>query len=171
MNFKTAFRSVIKLCLLLLLPLITTQCSAKKTPELPRDILGISLGMNKDDAVRQLNQISKFENAEGKSGELWRLNNDPRFSHLAVGFDKENKVRYVTALVDKATVKERVRFSSIGDLTAAKKEVLEPHHRYIWQVPASGENSAYFVILNGSDADFLSIYSLSSVAKAEESKE
>jgi len=82
------------------------QCSAKIAPNLPKDILGISVGMNKADAQRRLEEIATFESEGRKVGQLWRLKNDPHFSSVAVDYDKENRVRFVTAFVEKTTAKD-----------------------------------------------------------------
>ena len=61
---------------------------------------------------------------------------DEIFSSIAVAYDKEDQVRFITAFVQKAAVKEKTRFAEVGDLTKAKAEITEPHYRYIWEVPA-----------------------------------
>lgn len=151
---------------------VTIQCASNTgsttAVNLPGDILGINIGMNKADAVRRLEEIAVFERDERKRQQVWRMKDDPRFSHIAVGYDETGRIRYVSAFVDKATAKARLRFADIGDLSAAKKEILEPHRRYVWQVPASDEKPAYMVVANGDESEFVSIYSLS---KANELKE
>jgi hypothetical protein len=43
--------------------LLTTQCATKTVPapNLPKDILGISVGMSKADAQKRLEEIAQFE--------------------------------------------------------------------------------------------------------------
>lgn len=136
------------------------QCSAKIAPDLPKDILGISIGMSKTDTEQRLKEIATFESGGRKVGQLWRLKDDPHFSSIAVDYDKENQVRFVTAFVEKTTVKEKIRFTEVGDLTKAKAEIVEPHYRYIWEVPAESDKAAYFVNLYGDNPKFVETYSL-----------
>ncbi len=127
--------------------------------------------MNKEDATQRLQEIALFERDERKRQQVWKMKDASRYSHVAVGYDQKNQVRYVTAFVDKAAAKERVRFADVGDLSKAKKEIVEPHYRYIWDVPAAEGKPAYSVIAYGDEPEFLSSCSLSSGTKTEESKE
>lgn len=154
--------------LLLLLLLTMPQCARKAPAELPRDILGIYVGMKKEDAKRRLEEIAKFERDEPKRQEVWKMKDSSRFSYIAVGYDEEDQIRYVTAFVDKAVVKERIRFSDVGDLTKAKKEVVEPHRRYIWEVPARDGKPAYIVNIYGNEPEFVLHYSLSRIGESKE---
>ena len=99
--------------------------------------------MSKADAQQRLEEIATFESEGRKVGQLWRLKNDPHFSSVAVDYDKENRVRFVTAFVEKTTAKEKIKFTEVGDLTKAGAEIVEPHYRYIWEVPAEGDNPEF----------------------------
>jgi hypothetical protein len=136
-----------------------TQC-ARKTTDLPKDLLGIYIGMTREDAQKRLEEIAVFESKARKVGHLWKLKDNPRFSHLAIDYNKENKIRFVTAFVDAATAKERIRFAEIGDLATAKTEISEPHYRYIWEVPAEGEKPARVVNIYGDNPEFVTMYTL-----------
>jgi hypothetical protein len=136
-----------------------TQCT-RKTADLPRDLLGIYIGMHQEDAQKRLEEIAVFESKARKAGHLWKLKNDPRFSHLAIDYNKENKIRFVTAFADPATAKERIRFAEVGDLTAARAEISEPHYRYIWEVPAEGDKPPSVVNIYGDNPEFVTTYSL-----------
>jgi hypothetical protein len=136
-----------------------TQC-ARKTADLPKDLRGIYIGMKQEDALRRLEEIAVFESKTRKAGHLWKLKDDSRFSHLAIDFNKENKIRFVTAFVDPATAKERIRFADVGDLTTARAEISEPHYRYIWEVPAEGDEPACVVNIYGDNPEFVTTYSL-----------
>jgi hypothetical protein len=137
----------------------------------PRDILGISIGMNKQDASRRLEEIAVFERDERKRQQVWKMKDASRYSHVAVGYDEKDQIRYITAFVDKALAKERIRFTDMGDLSKAKKEIVKPHHRYTWEVPAIEGKPGYFVTAYGSEPEFLSSCSLSKTITANESKE
>lgn len=137
----------------------------------PRDILGISIGMSKEDAMRRLEEIAVFDREERKRQQVWRMKDDSRFGHIAVGYDENDRIRYVTAIVDKSKAKERIRYKDVGDLSTAKKEIVEPHRRYIWDVPATDEKPAYSIIINGDEPEFVSIYSLSKIIAPKEKQE
>ena len=153
--------------------LTLTQCASKTAPapSLPKDILGISVGMSKADAQKRLEEIAQFEREDKKTGQLWRLKNNPQFNNLAIGYDRDNKIRFVTALVEKTTAKERMRFTDVGDLASAEKQITEPHYRYFWDVPASEGKPAYRIFVYGSEPEFLTIYSLSQANKSGETEE
>ena len=153
--------------------LTTMQCAERAAPDLPSDILGISIGMNKADAQKRLEEIATFESEGRKVGQLWKLKNDPHFSSIAVAYDKENRIRFVTAFVEKTTVKEKIKFTDVGDLTKARTEIVEPHYRYIWEIPAKGDKPAYNVNIYGDNPEFVTTYSISKIQseKIEEQKE
>lgn len=156
-------KNVLTLILLIFLLITMPQCTriASSRSQLPHDILGIYIGMKKDDVSKHLNDIANFDRNERKNQQVWILKNDPRFSHVAVGYDKENNVRYVTAFVDAANAKERIRFSDVGDLSNAKSEITAPHYRYIWEVPPEHNKPAYFVSIYGDNPESLLYYSIS----------
>lgn len=142
--------------------LLVTQCAVKNNTvsPLPKDILGISIGMSKPDTQRRLEEIAVFETEGRKVGQLWKLKSDPHFSSIAVAYDKEDRVRFVTAFVEKKTAKEKIKFSDVGDLTTSRAEIVEPHYRYIWEIPAQGDESAYVVNIYGDNPEFVDTYSL-----------
>lgn len=158
---------------LIILLLSISQCATKspKKANVPGDILGISVGMHKEAAQKHLEDIAQFERDERTRQQVWRLKNDPHFSQLAIGYDDQDQVRYVTAFVDPASAKERIRFTDVGDLSQAKREIVAPHYRYIWEVPARDGKPVYFVNVYGDNPDFLLHYSLSGKAGASEDDE
>ena len=164
-------RKKIQSGILILLLFVITQCAPKSASELPKDILGISIGMSKNDAQKRLEEIALFERDEEKKQQIWRLKNDPRFSELAVGYDKENNLRYITLFVDKATAKERIRFTDVGDLSKSRKEIIEPHYRYIWEIAASEGKPAYYVNIYGDEPEFLTMFTLSEKVQPRKSEE
>jgi len=171
MLIKTIFKTL-GLSISIAIILATLQCANKtaSTNSLPKDIFGISVGMNKGEAQKRLEEIAQFVSEDRKTGQLWEMKNEPRFKHVAVGYDAENKINFVTALADKATAKERMRFSDVGDLSAALKEVVGPHHKYFWDVPANEGKPAYKIFIYGSDPEFLTIYSLSELSLSKKDK-
>lgn len=140
-----------------LINVVAAACSISQKPA--TEFLGLRVGMDKAVAKAHLNEISTFSRSEGRSQEIWKLNDNARFDTVAVGF-REDKIRYVTAFVNKEEATDRVPFSSVGDLKKAKAEVMEPHHRYDWSVPASGAESACSITAYGDDPEFLTIYTV-----------
>lgn len=153
------------------LSLFATQCGGAKTNlDLPNDIFGISPGMNKEDAVRHLKEIGKLSREEEKRQQVWSLKNDPTYGYLAVGYDKDDQVRYVTAFA-KPKDGQPKRFDQIGDLAKAKKEVTGPNHRYIWEIPVQKGKPEYSVTAQGDNADNLSMLTLSKPVGVDEDEE
>lgn len=172
MFIKNFTDKTLKLSVFVVVLLITMQCATKSAPatDLPDNILGIKLGMTEQESKSRLEKVGEFVRADGQGSEqVWTINKDPRFSSLAIGFDKEKRVRYVTAFAQ--NTKERVRYSEVGDLSKAKKEVTKPHHRYTWTVEAADGKPARIISIYGADPEFLSMYSLAEMPKAEKEKE
>ncbi len=159
------------LCIGIVLLLTLTQCAGRTAPALPKDILGISVGMDKDAAQKRLSEIGELQSEDRETGNLWRLKDDARFKHLVVAYDAENRIKFVTALVDEKTAKERVRFSEIGDLETAKKEEFAPNYRYTWEVLTADGKPAYSVSIYGTNPEHLTIFSLTKPLEAEEEEE
>jgi hypothetical protein len=159
---------VIALCLFVTSAMLT-QCAKRAESELnlPGDILGISVGMSAGDAQKHLKEIAKLVRIEKKRQEVWELRNDARFGYLAVGYDKENRVRYVTAIA-KPRDAVLVNYSEIADLSAAKQEIVEPNRRYTWQAEARDGRPAYAVIVQGTAPNSLSMYTHTIVSKEPE---
>lgn len=157
------------LSILILLLLAGTQCTTKNAPAPPKDILGIGIGMKRADAQKRLEEIGVFEREERKQQQVWRLKNDLHYSNIIIAYDKSNEVSYLTAFADKS--KERIRFTDIGDLSKAKKEVTEPHYKYTWEVAESEAKPAYMVVAYGTEPDFLSSCSLSKKFALEEEED
>lgn len=129
--------------------------------ELERDILGIRLGMAKADAQKRLNEIGKFQRDERKRQDIWEVR-DERFSHLIVGFDKEDKLRYVTATAREDKDAKRVGYEEIGRLKDARQagDVSIKNFNYEWNLPAEKGDPETLVSARGRDPKFLSTYSL-----------
>ena len=123
------------------------------------EILGLRIGMEKAAAHTRLNEMSEFVRNEGRNQEIWKVKDASRFAEVAIGYS-EDKIRYVTAFVDKAQANELIPFSGVGDLRSAKAEIMEPHYRYIWDIPASDGDPACSVNVYGDNPDFITIYTL-----------
>jgi hypothetical protein len=127
--------------------------AAQKTkPEL----FGVRLGMTETEARARLNQVGRWEEEkEQRRDSVWLLKGDKRFSHVAVGFDKETRrVRYVTAFARAGG--ERVRPADVIDLKLAQR-VMDPAGNYSLRQEVRGHRSrpGYVVIAFGRDPEAL----------------
>ncbi len=152
---------------LLLLSLITVGgCKSLKAPS-DSDVLGIKIGMNKEDAAKRLNEIGKLEKEESKQQEVWALNDDPHYSHLIVGFGKEDQeVRYVT--VKARENGSRVRYTDVLDTGKAQQKISASNFKYIQEIPGGVFTSGYLKIASGTDANYLNYFSLKDSDSSEE---
>jgi hypothetical protein len=150
------------LCILLLV-LPDGAISAER--ELTRDILGIRLAMPKDVVQKRLQEIGKFVRDERKRQQIWEVR-DSSFSHVIVGFDANDRLRYVTAVAREDAEAKRIKYADIGDTEAARQagDVAIKNFNYEWTLSASKENTAGLVIARGRDPEFLSTYSLKALA-------
>lgn len=156
------------------LMLVCLQCAKVPTPTqtgLPQDVLGVSVGMTKEDAEKRLKDIANFDRAERKSQQIWILKDNPNFSHLAVGYDKQDKIRYASAIASDPKNKKLLRFTEIGDIKQAKPELVPPHHRYIWETSSENPQNAQIILAYGDNPDFLSFFSISRKVSPEDGEE
>lgn len=171
---QTVFSTLCKCAFISALSLLAVNCGANfaQNGGNPRDVMGIYVGMERDAATRRLAEIAKLKETDRKQGQLWTIRiNDPRLSDIGIGYDRENKVKFVTAFVDKDTARERIRYSDLGDLSAAKTETVGNNKRYIWEVAARDGRPAYFVDAHGDEPDFVSFYVLAKKAASGETQE
>ncbi len=152
---------------LLMLCLITFGCSNPSKTQSGSDILGIKIGMSKEDTIKRLNEIGKLDHEERKQQEIWALNNDPHYSHLIVGFDKEKqKVRYITAKARENG--SRLRYSDIIDIGKAQQTSSANNYKYTEEVQANESTPGYTRIASGTDSDYLNYFSLKELNLPEE---
>lgn len=125
-----------------------------KTPA--ANILGVSLEMTKSDVHAVLGRIGSLDREERKSQEIWHVRSD-RFQSVILGYDKDGRVRYVTAV--SRPDGRRMRYSDAGPTAAAQHHVAGKTHTYTWNVqPRGGE--PFLVIAIGRDPRYLRYYSL-----------
>jgi hypothetical protein len=129
--------------------------------ELKRDILGIHLAMPKDAVQKRLEEIGKFVRDERKRQQIWEVR-DSSFSHLIVGYDAKDRLRYVTAVAREDNDAGRVKYADIGDINAARQagDVAIKNFNYEWTLTPDKNNKAGLVIARGRDPQYLSTYSL-----------
>ncbi len=133
------------------------------------DIHGIRLGMTSAVVHKRLEKIGRKERDERKRQEVWVLNNDPRYSHIIVGFDPDMKLRYVTALARKDAAARNVTYSEIGDVKrAAERQTLPNNYQYIWKIKPQRNEPEGIVVVRGTDREHLASFSIKKVAAGED---
>lgn len=159
MRKRHGINFTVKACSAAWLFLALTPVLAAAEPS--RDILGIRLNMTRADAQKRLHEMGKFVRDERKRQEIWEVR-DARFSHLVVGFDAKEKLRYVTAVAREDKEAKRVEYGEIGNLTTAR-QAGDPkinNFSYEWVLAAEKDEPATLVNARGRDPKFLSTYSL-----------
>ncbi len=161
-----------KIFLAVLCVLAISFLNAAPPPKLNREILGISVGASKTKVKARLQEIGKFVRDESKRQEVWEVR-DPRFSHLVVGFDAKETLRYVTAVAREDKEAKRVAYAEVGDLKSARQAGSPAinNFNYEWTLPAEKDAPAVLLIVRGRDPEFLSTYSLKRVIEDSETPE
>lgn len=139
-----------------LLAMLTSTTSAA-----PRsDVLGLRLEMSKEVVHQRLAKVGRFEREERGRQEVWTLVNDPQFTSLFVGYDREYKVRYVTAIA-RGEGSRRMRYSEVAPLKDARAENANGvYRRYTWEFKSSAKRAGYFLIAEGRDPEYLKSFSI-----------
>jgi hypothetical protein len=151
-------RKAVTLCCLILLAVACSSSSREPEPE----ILGVRLGMGRDEARARLESIGQLEKEERRQQQVWRLNGDARYTHLIVAFDKGyTAVRYVTAVANEQG--SRVRYSDVIDTARARAETTPATRTYTQDVPARDGRPAFVAKAIGSDPETLKYYSVEKV--------
>ena len=117
--------------------------------------------MDKDEVMRRLGEIGKFVRREEGEQEAWEIR-DPEFSHVIVGFGREEKLRYITAVARTDKDARRVSYAKVGQLKDAKQvgDVRINNFQYQWTVPKKNKQPAIVVLAMGRDPEFLSTLTL-----------
>jgi hypothetical protein len=157
---KQAPVRILSLSLLLAVNGLAVAAPAKLRPE----IMGVSLDMSRAEAQAHLQAIGKLQKEDRKRQEVWALN-DPRVSHLLVGYDADYRVRYVTAIA--RADGPRIRYQEIADVKNARRLTSQGNYRFTWEVAARSGHSGYFVIAHGRDPEYLETYSVKKLDQEE----
>lgn len=144
-------KRLLSLSLLLVIGVLVSAAPARPRPE----ILGISLDMTRDDARTRLKSIGSLEREDRKRQEVWTVK-DSRISHLLVGYDADNRVRYVTAIA--RTDGPRIRYQEVADMKSARHDNASGNHKFTWEVESRGRE--FIIIARGHDPQFLDSYSV-----------
>jgi hypothetical protein len=151
---------IVSLALFVALGGLASAAQAKVKPE----IMGISLEMGREAAQARLKGLGQLEKEDRKRQEVWAIK-DPRISHLLVGYDAGNRVRYVTAIA--RTDGPRIRYQEIAELKSAQRTNYQGNYRFTWEIPERRGQFAFVVIAHGRDPNFLDSYSIKKVAEEE----
>lgn len=158
-------RGVALATLLLILAAGAQASAAEPKPE----ILGVRLGMSLREARARLGKLGRLEREERKQQQIWALRDDPRFAFLIVGFDKDfSRVRFITAKAREGG--GRVRYADVLDLKRARQLGRAGNYSYSQRV-RRGRRGAYVVSARGTDAEYLTYYSVRSLGAGEGEEE
>lgn len=151
-------KKFVALSCLLLLVAACSQSSREPRPE----ILGVRLGMNREEARARLQAIGQLEKEERRQQEVWRLNDDASYGHLIVAYDKGyTAIRFVTAVAKEGG--SRVRYGDVIDRERAREDLTPATRTYTQQVAARDGRPAFVVKAIGSDAESLKYYSVEKI--------
>ena len=146
-----------RVCVLAVLAALGSACSSPREPQ--PEILGVRLGMSRDEARARLQSIGQLEKEERRQQEVWRLNNDASYSHLIVAYDKGyTAVRFVTAVATEQG--RRVRYADVIDRARAREDLTPVTRTYTQEVAARDGRPAFVVKAIGSDPESLKYYSV-----------
>lgn len=161
-------RTLASLAVLLLA--LTSSLTTAAEPDVRREILGLRLDMTKEEVETRLKEIGKFVRDERKQQQVWEAK-DKSFSHVIVGYEKAGPgLRYVTAVAREDKDSERIRYSDVGKLEAARQagDPKIKNFNYEWTLPPIVGHPEMLVIARGRDPEFLSTVSLKRIGGGEE---
>jgi len=126
-----------------------------------REVLGLRLGMSEESVHQHLRKIAtqqkeEREAEEGGEQEVWILKKDVRFNYILTKFSGEHRLILVTVVAHPG----RVRYSDLGETKDATVASDGMNYSYKWKIPAQEKERAVLLIARGSNADFLTSYSL-----------
>jgi hypothetical protein len=134
--------------------------AAVADPKPRPEIMGVALSMSREVAQARLKTIGRLEKEERKRQEVWAVN-DPRISHLLVGYDPEYRVRYITAIARNGG--PRIRYQEIVDVKRAERSNTQGNYKFTVEVAARRGQFAYVTIVHGRDPQYLDSFSVKRV--------
>jgi hypothetical protein len=150
----SVMKTVSSVCCLLLL---AAACSTAVEPR--PEILGVRLGMSREEAHARLKDIGEFEKEERRQQEVWRLTGDPNYSHLMVAYNKQyTSVRYVTAVANEQG--RRLRYADVVNPARARLESSQASRTYTQEIPARDGRPGFVAKVLGDDPTYLKYYSV-----------
>lgn len=126
-----------------------------------REILGLKLSMTKEAARERLGKIGSHLRDEAEWQEVWKIR-DASYSHVIVGFGKDEKLNYITAVVREDKDAKPLSYAKIGDLQEAQQagDVKIKNFKYQWERAAEGGKPRMRVTAAGRDPKNLTTASL-----------
>lgn len=126
-----------------------------------REAFGLRLGMSEEAVHRRMRRIAtqqkeEREEEEGGEQEVWILKKDLRYKYLLTKFSREHRLIFVTVVAHPS----RVRYSDLGETKDATVATDGMNYSYKWKIAAQGTERAVLIIARGSNAEFLTSYSL-----------
>ena len=122
-------------------------------------VLGLRIGMSREDVHRRLKLMGTFEREERGRQEVWTLARESRFDSVLVGFDADFRVRYVTAIAREGG--RRMRYNELAPIKDARAENANgAYTRYTWEVKPDKQHPGYFLIAEGRDPEYLKSFSI-----------
>ena len=156
----------VAVCCLLLL--FAAGCAASDEPK--PEILGVRLGMSREEAHARLQKIGRLEKEERRQQEVWRLDGDPSYSHLMVAYNKEyTSVRYVTAVANEQG--RRVPYAAVVSLGGAHLESTQASRTYTQELPERFGRPGFVAKAIGADPTYLQYYSVERADPEEEGED
>lgn len=123
------------------------------------NVLGLRLGMTQTEVHRRLQKIGTLDREVRGRQEVWSLSSETRFASLLIGFDKDFKVRYVTAIAREGG--PRMRYSELASIKEAYAETANgAYTRYTWEAKPGKQKPGYFLIAEGRDPEYLKSFSI-----------
>ncbi len=123
------------------------------------EVLGVRLGMSKEEAEARLSQLGQLEKQERKQQEVWKLTDDPSYSHLIVAYNKEyTSLRFITAVAKEDG--RRVRYADVIDTSQARRAEAGSTYTYTLEVPAKESQPRFEVRLVGNSPNYLKYYTI-----------
>ncbi len=151
MRVKVAF-----CCMVLLLLLGCNSESGNKIEPLP-EIMGVRLGVSKEEALPQLQKIATLDKQVNKQQEVWTLSGDQSYSHLIISYDKEyTSMRFINAVAKE----KRVHYKDVVDINKAKLNTSGSNYTYELEVPEKENQLGYIVRAIGTDPEYLQYYAM-----------
>ena len=153
-------KSLLSISLLLLLAVVINAVPAKPRPQ----IMGITLDMRRDAAQARLQTIGSLEKQDRKRQEVWAIR-DQRISHLLIGYDAENRVRYITAIA--RADGPRLRYQDVADINSAECISNQGNLKFTWHVAAHRRQLAFILVARGHDPQYLDSFSIKKLDQEE----
>ena len=151
-------RKSLVLALLVLMFAVGSAAAAQKPT---REVFGLRLGMSEEAVHERLRKIARQqkeekEEEEGGEQEVWILKHDAKSDYLLTRFNEEHRLILITVVAQL----QQVRYADLASLHDASKATDGVNYSYKWKVAATKQQPAFLIIARGSEAEFLTSYSL-----------